>query len=365
MFKEETIADLIWDGNGTLYLPEKCRNVRQDQLLGTIGERLAEYCGRECYNSFDGKGRSSKDYHSHIIDVGHLSVWEHYNFTIEIPYHYDMLQDLIELANRPGVWLRILDYAYARITYNPRVVLDWDKFPFVMESSYREEGSWIRDQLKAHLAVLCPNLYNLVYGDQRETPVGYVVEPETDDEKWITLCLDCSRGCEMEQNRHGDFTAISSRSTRFVNEVGSPYTKHPAIAYLISQKPEMKEVVEAVSLEAWEGSNRAYRLISQWIEELMVSKSVNPFNARKQSRGAGRGFLGNALNQVTVFSANVSQWKRMLHLRYSNPADAEIRFLYNNILTCLKKSRYADCFENYNSVEASDGLGKVLHIMED
>lgn len=43
---------------------------------GTDGERLIEFAGRICYDSY-GRGRSSVNFHKHIQEVGHGSVTEH------------------------------------------------------------------------------------------------------------------------------------------------------------------------------------------------------------------------------------------------------------------------------------------------
>ena len=51
-----------------------CRERGQDQ--GTSQERLIECAGRVCYDSY-AKGRDSKAYHEHIMDVDHGSVTEH------------------------------------------------------------------------------------------------------------------------------------------------------------------------------------------------------------------------------------------------------------------------------------------------
>lgn len=56
---------------------------RDDQLRGTDAEQLIELAGRTCYDSL-GKGRSSDEYHKHIVDVGHGSVLEHAQFTFLI-----------------------------------------------------------------------------------------------------------------------------------------------------------------------------------------------------------------------------------------------------------------------------------------
>jgi thymidylate synthase (FAD) len=59
-------------------------STREDQLCGTDAEDLIEYAGRICYDSFSGKGRSSRDYAAHILEVDHGSVLEHAQFTFLI-----------------------------------------------------------------------------------------------------------------------------------------------------------------------------------------------------------------------------------------------------------------------------------------
>jgi len=56
---------------------------KEDQLKGTDAEKIIEVAGRTCYDSF-GKGRSSEEYHEHILDVGHGSVLEHPQFVFFI-----------------------------------------------------------------------------------------------------------------------------------------------------------------------------------------------------------------------------------------------------------------------------------------
>lgn len=53
------------------------------QGLGTEMERVAELAGRVCYDSW-GRGRSSVDYHAHIMEAGHGSVTEHVSMTFHI-----------------------------------------------------------------------------------------------------------------------------------------------------------------------------------------------------------------------------------------------------------------------------------------
>jgi thymidylate synthase (FAD) len=55
----------------------------QIQDNGTDAERLIECAGRTCYDSY-GKGRSSTEYHQHILQVGHGSVLEHASISFYI-----------------------------------------------------------------------------------------------------------------------------------------------------------------------------------------------------------------------------------------------------------------------------------------
>jgi thymidylate synthase (FAD) len=63
--------------------PEDVKDARKDQLQGSGAAKLIEYAGRKCYDSL-GSGRSSADYHNHLLSVKHGSVLEHaqYSFLI-------------------------------------------------------------------------------------------------------------------------------------------------------------------------------------------------------------------------------------------------------------------------------------------
>lgn len=54
---------------------------RQDQ--GTQAERLIEAAGRVCYDSY-GKGRSSEEFHAHLVDSGHHNPAYHAYFSFKI-----------------------------------------------------------------------------------------------------------------------------------------------------------------------------------------------------------------------------------------------------------------------------------------
>lgn len=82
---------------GIRFIPEDVRNIRasmsggdlrraitaKNQDRGTDAERLIEFAGRGCYDSY-GRGRSSADFHANIKAVRHGSVLEHCSWTFWI-----------------------------------------------------------------------------------------------------------------------------------------------------------------------------------------------------------------------------------------------------------------------------------------
>jgi thymidylate synthase ThyX len=212
------LCKLVWDGKA-LKLPEELGKPREDQLQGSDLDRLVEISGRICYDSL-GKGRSSPDYHKHIIEVGHFSVIEHANLTFEfrnlpIP---DYLSICEVLLNRPGVWSAkvvpsiLLAPAAGgknftlRLTTNLRSIREWFKYP--------KANKWA-EALGKKLQFLAKTHAPLVMQDIEISDNGVplqVVDPMFDEEIWLSLFVyNVSRGLTHELVRHGDFTAISQR----------------------------------------------------------------------------------------------------------------------------------------------------------
>lgn len=279
------------------------------QDTGNSGERLIECAGRVCYDSY-GRGRNSGEYHRHILEVGHGSVWEHYNITIAVDAWM-----IPHLMCRPGVWM-IREGDTVRVTYNPRVCLHW------LGGDIR-----VRDTLLHAL-----DLPQIVERPTRTCWYQHC-EPEHPEEKWVSLYLVGSRGFSHELVRHGDRTAISQRSTRYVDESKSQWMLHPLLSSLMVSEPRLAGVITNYI--------RTSQSLYTTVVELLEEKNV----PRKQARGAARGLLGNALGTELVFSASVAQWKRMIAQRLSPFADAEIHDIFRDqVLVGLKESQYADQF---------------------
>lgn len=318
-----------------------------------------------CYDSL-GRGRSSDDYHKHILEVGHGSVYEHFAMTVELHGDSTMLWALI---NRPGIWVEA-DYGKMRVTFNPRAILDWNSW--TKKLAYLNDvpdlvgkpGS-VGDRLACFAEPAFPKIL-----PRRDRPLSVLqyygkdrlVEPLSEQEKWISMFLCGSRGWSHEQVRHKFRTAVSQRSTRFVNEAESPWVDHPLVqeylgdkTQVISDTGEMLRVVESIKKH----SRETYAYVVERLEPWLTARGVEKLTARKQARGAARGYLGNALWTEMIFSASVAEWKWMMQLRCSSHADAEIRGIFCEALPELRSSRYADDFKNIELVPAPDGLGQM------
>jgi thymidylate synthase ThyX len=101
--------------------------------------------------------------------------------------------------------------------------------------------------------------------------------------------------------------------------------------------------------------DRVVKALIPWL----LDRGVDKGTARKQARGAARGYLGNALYTELVFSASVAQWKRMIAQRCSAAADAEIRCVYIPCVEQLLNSCWASAFEGYKLIPSPDGIGKI------
>lgn len=366
MGKYGVTSKLVWDGSTNIVIPSEMGTPRADQLQGLVREQLSELAGRVCYDSV-GTGRSSADYHKHIKEVGHLSVYEHAHMTVEVKQPIEPLVFL----NRPGLWVENRFEDGFRVTFNPRNILDWNTWSdeIRVDDKVGEATTFcVGDLLAFHAEQAYPMMVPPRSRSEQDVrfykSVSATVEPETDEEKWVSMFMVGSRGFSHELVRHGDRTGISQRSTRFVQENESEWIDHPLVQEYDQHLAKTLSVRDAANWidRLWSVKNLARKVYAEVVETLqpwLVERGVDKFTARKQARGAARGYLGNALLTELVFSASVGQWKRMLRMRACAPADAEIRAVFVQALAELKKSRYAADFQKFRVEPASDGLGEV------
>ncbi len=363
----QLLARLVYDGGDTVYIPPELGTPRGDQMQGTPAEQLCELSGRACYDSL-GKGRPSfsldntEGYHDHIKAVGHGSVWEHFNFTVEIkfPHRESARRALLGMVNRPGSFARAGEGDAIRISTNLRGVVEWERISQELCIYSSATTYFAIRKVGAELAphIVSPRSYGEIeYAARVTNDVSFgQVEPEHDEERWATLFLSGSRGFSHELVRHKFRTAVSQRSTRYVDECESPWIEHPLITLWKRERDQPPEFNETPCKDE---ARRQYLSCVQTLEQWLIERGVSKATARKQARGAARGYLGNALATEMLFSASVGQWRRMLRQRATIHADAEIRQVFCQALAELKRSRHGARFDDFTLEPSPYGIGLI------
>lgn len=359
-------AYLVCDG-GRVSIPPVMGTPSSGQMVGTDAEQLTELCGRLCYDSLGSpKSRNSGKYFQHIIEVGHLSVCEHFRFTVHFrtisPY------SLGAFVNRPGVYVTMDEFENVRVTANLRSVLEWrlwtKRTSSYLLKCFRGTIEYAGGALAYHANKLAPQIVpkELAIPEgvtSYDAGVYYastaVVQPEDDHERFISMYLRGSRGFSHEQVRHRK--SMSQRSTRYCDETDTEWISHPlADLYMQQTQDEKLELVESEMIARM---RNLYKVKTDKLEAFLLARGVDKLTARKQARGAARGVLGNALATEMIFTDSVWGWRNMLSQRASAPADAEIRAIYGDVIPLLKASRYADRFEDVSLQPSPDGIGMV------
>lgn len=356
---------LVFDGTEPI-IPPEMGVPAEHQFQGTPHERTAELCGRVCYGSLGTeKSRGSKGYHKHIHDVAHLSVYEHTPLTVQfhIEKTGEALQILLGIMNRPGVWTHYEDGTF-RVTANFRAMAEWVKRTDHNNDMAVRLGRTL--ELFGHMKAPM-----IVVADGENQLDAALVTPVHDQEKWITVYMCGSRGFSHEQVRHGDWTAISQRSTRFVDESGSNWIWHPMLMSYLDDKripdgdqKRISDMCKATVVNCDKTYDELVKVLQPYARLLVPD--IDKLSARKQARGTARGFLGNALQTELLFSASVAQWHWMFDQRASRWADAEIRQMYaapdDSVIEAVLASQYADDFAKYKRLDAPDSIGWILEL---
>ena len=115
------------------------------QDMGTHGDRLIEFAGRGCYDSY-GQGRDSAAYHKHIQDVGHGSVLEHVSMTfwltgISLGLTHELVRHRVVVAISQRS-TRYVTESNSRIVVPPL---------FIVKDGDSTEAGWLKRKIQSNL----------------------------------------------------------------------------------------------------------------------------------------------------------------------------------------------------------------------
>lgn len=319
------IINIIYDSINGFKCPSK--RERDDQINSTDLDNLAEFSGRECYDSLWKKSsRNSINYFKHINETKDFSIYQHSNITIKfIDLSYaDVLEYVLVFSDRPGVRLtfqpnwREQNNKWLKITINARSAIEWFNFPKNSALNY-SIGQTIRSIFKEKMPLVFSDTISEL--DQKNLVDYEIATPVEDHEIWVTFqILKVSRNLTLELVRHSYGTAVSQRSSRYVNEAESDIAHHPYCnKYGISDTDEVKNLIDA--------SRNIYRSAASLIEKNLLEDGKDKSFAKKQSLGAARSYLPSALSTNIIFSSSLEGWKWIIKSRLSERADLEINIL--------------------------------------
>ena len=382
-----SVAKLVYSTKqNSIFVPEEMGTPKDDQLQGGVLDQLAELSGRVCYDSL-GKGRSSEEYHKHIREVGHLSVYEHCPVVFNFYMPADMWQWLsIIFMNRPSLHTRVKvihgtkdgEIIYVTVVANIRHLLEWDNMRYLI--GFPRHPSFNFDELNRCIGTVMCKLaskvaplsigeiheedYNLAWYVLSKLNIQFknnvITYPEPGyytTEHWASFYIGgVSRGFTHELVRHGDWTAISQRSTRYVDESESKWMWHPLYKQFLKNKhPLMHNPWKPLE----DLAKKVYKDDVDVLQKFLIERGTSKSTARKQARGAARGGLGNALSTELIFSASLPQWRHLLEMRLNPAADGEMRVVMPDVFRTLA-DEFPSVFEDYTLVEAPDGIGYAL-----
>lgn len=340
-----------------------CINVPNSLLLVRSRDQILII--GNCYDSLGRKNsRNSEEYHKHIYEVKHLSVCEHFHMPLRITTSDpDIYLDIIKsLSFRPGVHITgftepdfsILDYVdnYAvDFVINIRAVLEWDDFkiPGVGQDRVGENLKYdIQKRAKQECPLACAHLLQDVNEEwfthnwwelewYQALPCG-PADSSWDNSRYISYFItDVSRNLSHEWVRHKWCTAVSQRSTRYVDEGNSPIIQHPAVALDLT-------ILQDLHVEDYHERGRTiYKALTDRVQAALVKLGCDKLTSRKQARAAAIRNVSHGLRTEFVFTASLAQWKRIIQQRANEHADAEIRLLADAIYHDLSDAHLIEC----------------------
>lgn len=303
---------------------------------GTLEECLMEFAGRVCYNSghTGSKNRPSKEYLENIRESRHTSVLAHSIVQFRLPID-DARVFAYEMCNEPGWYFGFTtrpskESLWVLCTVNLRFVermLD----PVYRKSVRTSEtcDSILNEalclaQLYAPLALGKPEEGSLFVNFAQDAYRSLTdMYSDPGNHKWYSVLIKGSRNLSHEFVRHSFNSAISQRSTRYVDESDFTFVDHP----LFKRAMQGKFYTELHSFRNLniQSVKDEYEKIFKILHDTAVEEGMSNLQAKKQARGALARFLPNGISTDLVYTASLREWNFIFEQRISDHADEEIR----------------------------------------
>lgn len=348
--------------NGRLTVKPEFFNARDHHLKGNDKENIIEVAGRICYDSFDQeKTRNSIDYHKHIVEVRHTSVLGHsmIHFMIEENASKEWCYNL---AHEPGWYLSLTEFKIGNRRYNmmnanirflermnnktacylPTLAAAIQKatheYPLIMNS----HTSWNSfPNTNTPNILFDPELISLGLHGKLQFQADKEMTSFPLSQYWVSLILSGSRSWSHEHVRHSYESAISQRSTRYVEEdINNSFIPHPYYEQAIHPLAgcELPDTLRTEAENLINASHKSYTFCFNQVQQMLIANGVDKFTAKKQARGAAARFLLNGLKTEMVFSATLREWKTIFHQRINPTADKEIDIITDGIKTEIENN---------------------------
>jgi hypothetical protein len=309
------------------FLPEEFQGHPPDRLASTPGDNLGEFSGRVAYASLmKPRGRPTPDYHAHIRETKHHSVYANVVETFEVTYGPGaVIHDAgnfvtawghaVALHGRPGVWVTFVDHGRLRFAISLRAVIEWAEHGLADHYAVQYARDDVYSDVLAALTLLYPlTLAGLTAPPcaRPRTSVTRLTPAKKAQERWCSVYVTgVSRDVLGELVRHHYQANPSVQSTRYVDLSNGPQILHPAL--------EPHPALVACATSYGTGCRLAYKVIYDGL----VKEGVD----LKTARGAARSVLPGATETKLVFSLSEFQARHILSLRLkqsTGSADPEI-----------------------------------------
>lgn len=315
------------NGKLTSEFSEKISHLKNDGIIdhncytGSAYDNLSEYAGRLCYRSgFSGsKNRPSEEYHKHIHEVGHHSIYGHNIVHIELS-NKDYKDWCVGFAGIPG-WYPHRTTSKNFIGVNFRLIENTNRNNLRVDSD--SDSLEIFQSLYSSVRKKSPLIFPNPTSYQGDLKILNDKEIEEFGLEWYSFEIKTSRRVAQELTRHGFQSGISMESTRYVDISENTLIFHP----YDSNHKEVKALPEC--------DKQLYKAVFEDVYNSLLSKGFDKSYSKKQARGAAAAHLPLGLETNLIFSCSKQEFEEIKRQRISESADREIYELVGQMVECV------------------------------